>query len=535
MNPAALKVLLIEDDPEHAMIISRFIRRAPDAAIEIDHQGTLKNGLLSLDQDAFDAILLDLRLPDSDIQNTLPATIRVSRDIPIVVLSTLEDRDLAVRSVQGGAQDYLCKASISSEMLMRSIFAAIERKHVEVRLRELLKQKDSLSELGQKALQSENLPVVFGEALGAIRKALAIDHVDFAFTQESWWSPETGPWMGGQSDRVDEPRRGLFIVANLSQPQSWQVASSWALQGYQSAVFLFVAGDSEGTPYAVVSVLSKASRIFSSDEQTFLQAVGHTLTACILRTKLEGELHKRIQELDLAHRRKDEFLATLSHELRTPLNVVNGYLELMKDIERNTVEFDQALGAIERNIKIETQLVFEILDMAQIITGRMRLNVQSFQLQEVIRSGLEAIHFAAEAKNIHVQLQLEENPVPFIGDEAKIRQAVWNLLTNAVKFTPVLGFVDVGLQIQDSVAEISVRDTGIGIAPEHIDHVFEKFWQEESGSNRSYMGLGLGLSIVRHIAELHGGTATVESKGRGYGATFTLKLPLKSCFNLVQQ
>ncbi len=232
-----------------------------------------------------------------------------------------------------------------------------------------------------------------------------------------------------------------------------------------------------------------------------------------------------LRTAETANRLKDEFLATLSHELRSPLNAMLGWIQLL-----NTRKFDEATTArametIERSARSQSQLVEDLLDVSRIIQGKLRLNVRPVELVKVIEAAIETVRPAAEAKAIQLETVLDPAVGLITGDFDRLQQIVWNLLSNAIKFTPKEGRVQVGLKRTDAHVEIAIADTGQGINPDFVPYVFERFRQEDSSSTRSFNGLGLGLAIVRHLVELHGGTVRADSEGEGRGATFTVKLP----------
>jgi signal transduction histidine kinase/DNA-binding response OmpR family regulator len=241
-------------------------------------------------------------------------------------------------------------------------------------------------------------------------------------------------------------------------------------------------------------------------------------------------LLKRAQEAraaaEEASRLKDEFLATVSHELRTPLNAILGWANMLR---RGMVDGGMSahgLEVIERNARAQNQLIEDLLDVSRIITGKLRLDVQPVGLWEVIQAAADVVRPAADAKEIRLQLLLDPNAGPVSGDPQRLQQVVWNLLSNAVKFTPKGGCVQVRLERVNSHVEIAVSDTGDGIEADFLAHVFERFRQADGSYTRAHGGMGLGLAIVRHIVELHGGTVKAESEGTGRGATFTVTLPL---------
>jgi PAS domain S-box-containing protein len=223
---------------------------------------------------------------------------------------------------------------------------------------------------------------------------------------------------------------------------------------------------------------------------------------------------------------KDEFLATLSHELRTPLNAILGWSQILARGKVNATDLEQGLEVIQRNARAQAQLIEDLLDMSRIISGKVRLDVQWTDLASVVDSAVDSVRPSADAKGIRLRKILDPLAGPVSGDPTRLQQVVWNLLSNAVKFTPKGGKVDVLLQRVNSHLEITVHDTGMGIKAEFLPVVFERFRQADSSTTRAYGGLGLGLSIVKNLVELHGGTIRVMSEGEGTGATFVVSLPL---------
>ncbi|MCC5601327.1 hybrid sensor histidine kinase/response regulator [Nostoc favosum] len=229
---------------------------------------------------------------------------------------------------------------------------------------------------------------------------------------------------------------------------------------------------------------------------------------------------------ETANRIKDEFLAIVSHELRSPLNPILGWAKLLKNRSLNEATTVRALETIERNAELQAQLIEDLLDISRILQGKLALNLETVNLVFTIEAALETVQLAAEAKSIQINLHLDREIGQVKGDSNRIQQIIWNLLSNAVKFTPSGGQVEVYLEQISSEVELRVTDTGKGISPDFLPHVFEYFRQADSRTTRSFGGLGLGLAIVRQLVELHGGTVLAESLGEGQGATFTVTLPV---------
>lgn len=248
---------------------------------------------------------------------------------------------------------------------------------------------------------------------------------------------------------------------------------------------------------------------------------------------LDAERAARL-EAERAGRAKDEFVATLSHELRTPLNAILGWSGLLRKSMGNPQELTKGLEIIERNARQQSQLISDLLDISRIIAGKIRLDVQPVDLSLIIEGAIDSIRPAAEAKSLRIERSISRVQGEVTGDPDRLQQVVWNLLTNAVKFTPPGGEVSVGLSATETAVSISIRDSGIGISQEMLPLLFERYRQADSSSTRRTGGLGLGLSIVKHIIELHGGSVSASSAGPHHGSLFTVNLPLRAPTSLDQ-
>jgi PAS domain S-box-containing protein len=244
------------------------------------------------------------------------------------------------------------------------------------------------------------------------------------------------------------------------------------------------------------------------------------------RVAMEHDNQRLFAEAREANRLKDEFLAVLSHELRTPLNAIVGYSRLMQGQMLPADQIARAIETLERNARWLTQIVDDVLDVSRIVSGKIRLDVQAVELASIIDNAIATIQPAADAKGIRLQALIDPRVGPISGDPDRLQQVMWNLLSNAVKFTPKAGRVQVRLERVNSHVEIVVSDTGAGISREFLPLVFDRFRQADSGSTRKTGGLGLGLSIVRHLVEMHGGSVQASSEGDGQGSTFTVRLPM---------
>lgn len=277
----------------------------------------------------------------------------------------------------------------------------------------------------------------------------------------------------------------------------------------------------------VISFTSSASRRpYNSTDLALAEDIARRAATAIDNARLYRDSEAARNAAQEANRMKDEFLAILSHELRSPLNAILGWTQMLRTRKFGEEATARALETIERNARAQTQLIEDLLDVSRIIRGKLNLNIYPLNLASVIEAAINTVRPAADAKGIQIEFIPTSETRLISGDAGRLQQVVWNLLSNAIKFTPQGGRVEVGLDSTNAHTEIKVTDTGKGISPDFLPQVFDRFRQADSTTTRSYGGLGLGLAIVRHLIELHGGTVQAESLGEGQGATFIVQLPL---------
>lgn len=284
-------------------------------------------------------------------------------------------------------------------------------------------------------------------------------------------------------------------------------------------------------PIAAIGAYWATRRTPDRQEVERLQALADMTAVALANVQLYENLQAALkreqearQQAEYANRAKDEFLAVLSHELRTPLTPILGWTRILRAAQWDDPHLNHALEVIERNVNAQKRLVEDLLDISRITTGKLQLYLQSIRLATAVEPALETISPAAESKRITIHRSLDLT-IAVSGDPDRLQQVAWNLLLNAVKFTPEGGRVTVRVEGVGSTAQLSVEDNGEGIPPEYLPYLFSRFSQADTSIKRSHGGLGLGLSIVRHIVELHGGSVWAESRGKGLGAKFTVRLP----------
>ena len=321
--------------------------------------------------------------------------------------------------------------------------------------------------------------------------------------------------------------RRQIVQPNLQQstdPKT-QLVRSLGLTAYSCQPLI-----AQGKLFGTLGFGSRSRTDFTRAETELFQALCDQIAIALERAELVSSLRQQTEELIHLNRLKDEFLAALSHELRTPLNPILGWTQMMRSQKLSPAKTAEALEIVERNVKQQVALVDDLLDVSGAIQGKLKLNLQRVDLATIVNCAIETVQFTAQAKRIAIEVG-DLLPLPAMGDRDRLQQVFWNLLSNAIKFTPEGGRIKVDgsiftPQAATCYAQVRISDNGIGISPEFLPCVFEHFRQADGSATRKYGGLGLGLSIVRHLVELHGGTAIAESPGVGGGSTFTVRLPL---------
>lgn len=318
------------------------------------------------------------------------------------------------------------------------------------------------------------------------------------------------------------------------------IVLDYSLNGGPNGVEFYKALTSKGyhIPGILVTALSDENRIieamragirdFVPKRPDFLEHLTASVERVMREIGIEQKLIRSEEERrvsDAHNRIKDEFLAMLSHELRTPMTSILGWTRILKKGNIEESVMTKALQVIERNAKAQIDLINDLLDVSRIITGKLELNCESTDLVNLINGSLDAIRPAADLKGIVLKALLVDVPVTIHADPIRLQQIFNNLLSNAIKFTPASGTILVEMTANEKTVEVMVSDTGVGIDADFLPHIFDRFRQEDSSITRKHQGLGIGLSIARHLVELHGGTITAESNGRNMGSTFTMVIP----------
>lgn len=509
-----LNILLLEDSPLDAELIEAYL---VDGGLDFSLVcvETRGNFVAALEKNCYDIILADYMLPGFNGLEALEIARASYPGLPFIFVSATLGEEVAIETLKNGATDYVVKRRLtrlvpSIVRALREVQERLDRKQAEAALQ--------ASEEKLRCLAESNLMgILFGDVNGGISEANDEFLRMVGYTREQLQHGEVR-WI----DMTPVEYLPLDAIG-IAEAKATGVC----------------------TPYEKEYLRLDGSRISVLVGYILLGEKREESVAFILdlsdRKRLEIELEDRAEELAGLNRIKDEFLATLSHELRTPLNAMLGWTQLLRyrKFDENTTV--RALETIDRNTRFLGTLIDDLLDVSQIITGQLSLNLRWVDLMSNVEAAIETLATAARAKNIEIVTDFEPSLVRIFGDSGRLQQVAWNLLSNAIKFTPPEGKVMVALRKVDceispqlgyganlsASVEIEVSDTGEGISADFLPHVFDRFSQADSSTTRSYNGLGMGLAIVRHLVEMHGGTVQATSAGKGQGAKFLVRLPMQ--------
>ena len=418
------------------------------------------------------------------------------------------------------------------------------RRRAEADLRRQAMQQAAVAELGQRALWGTSLAGLTDRAVSVLARRLDAESAalwkyhpesdSLAVRSSVGWTPEFLEEANADAGSESMLSRALFstepvIVGPETAPHFGE--PSHLGREASGCVSVLVAGSAE--PFGVLSVYTDRPRGFTEEDVHFVQSVANVLSAAVERGRGEEERSRLLRserearrEAEEASRAKDEFLAMVSHELRTPLGVILGWSKFLREEGMDEQERARALEMIERNAGLQKRLVEDLIDVSRVVAGKMRVDSRPTELAPAVEDAVAAVALSAKTKGIRIHAEYARGATFVLGDRDRLQQVIWNLLSNAIKFTPEGGRVEVRVERVGSSAQVTVSDTGRGISPDLLPHVFERFRQWENAADGRCQGLGLGLSIVRHLVEAHGGTVEAESPGVNRGATFRVRIPL---------
>jgi PAS domain S-box-containing protein len=514
------RVLVVDDHPSNLVALEAVLE---PLNLELVMCSSGEDALRQLLNSDFALILLDVQMPGLDGFKTaqLIKERPKSQDVPIIFITALSrDTNHVFRGYANGAVDYLLKPFDPDILRSKvAVFVQLFRQREMIRFQEAELRARERAEEERKAEERIRALV---DAMPLCVWAADADGKPYYCNQiwksYSGLSAEQSVHFGLDAvhpEDADPLRRAIDEAFRCGQELEIEVRFLRVSDGhYRWHLLRAVPEKAHGK--SLLGWIATATDIEQRkrDEEA--------------RNRLLAQEQQAREEAQAANRMKDEFLATVSHELRTPLTAILGWIRIMRSGKLDPVKFARATDVIERNGRAQAAIIDDILDVSRIITGKLRLELDAIDIAALVQAALDSIRPAAEAKEISVDWISELPERRVSGDPDRLQQVVWNLLSNAIKFTPCGGKVQVRSRQVASRVEICVSDSGQGIEPEFLPHVFDRFRQADGTSTRRHGGLGLGLAIVRHLVELHGGTVQAESAGAGKGATFTVSLPVRA-------
>lgn len=536
-----LTVLIVDDDAVDRMAVTRALR-ASSLAVDFTEVDDAPAAIQALRDGTFDCAILDFHMPKGDALAILHVAAEELMSTPMIVLTGQGDEQLAVEIMKAGASDYIAKASLSPERIARSITHAIRLKRAELtaageRAR-IARLQHFTAALAAKPSVGEVADVVVSEGRAAFGAARAAFYVVSRDEQ----SLELLRWSGYQDEALEQWRRVSATeplpIAHCMRTGDSSFDSAASLRErfpaagqHTDAVdpsFVTLPLLADKRCLGVLALAYAKEQPFGEGDRQELLAFARLCAQALDRAQIFDLAQSERRRAEEASRSKDEFLAVVSHELRTPLSAILGWARMLNAGTLAEGQAARAAQVIERNAAAQAQLIEDLLDVSRITTGKLKIESTQVDVAAVLDAAVDVIRSAAESKDIQLIIDLDRGLKSIIGDGSRLQQVFWNLLSNAVKFTARGGEVRVALVRSEDSYVVSVSDNGQGIAPDFLPYVFERFRQEDSRTSRASAGLGLGLSIARHIVELHGGTIEAASDGLGHGSVLTVRLPIHS-------
>jgi signal transduction histidine kinase/DNA-binding response OmpR family regulator len=552
MEDAKVNILIVDDKPEKLLSLEVVLE---DLKQNIVRAYSGREALRALLNQEFAVILLDVNMPGMDGFETasLIRQRKSSEHTPIIFVTAFGDDTHSAQGYQLGAVDYILTPVVPEVLRSKvAVFVDLFRKSQQVsRQAESLRRRAAqLQKLAQASLAinsalsiermlqritdsardivgSHQAITLFIHDAGSDQRAARTKAVcSFSERYAEWRKRDLELSPIARTIVAQSRTATRMTTEELHAHPDWAIVGQLDIPPIRGGMLAAPLTGRDGTNLGVIYLSDRldtgadGGRFTSDDEAVLVQL------AQMASIAIENTIYAEERE---ANRIKDEFLSTLSHELRTPLNAILGWTQLLRAEQLNE-DTRHGLDVIERNAKAQTKLVEDMLDVSRVSNGKLRLSVRPLNLCPLIESAIEAIRPAAEARNIELRFVDDRNGDgtggQISGDPDRLQQVAWNLLSNAVKFTPHRGRVTVTLESADGAARFRVTDNGVGISPKFLPFVFDRFRQADSTSTRTHGGLGIGLAIVRHIVELHGGTVDAASAGEGRGSTFTVVLPM---------
>ena len=533
-----MRVLLVEDNDDDALLIRESLS---GTALEIDRAERLSTALAQLTLGKFDAVLLDLSLPDAWGLETIRRLRREAAAVPIVVLTGLNDEEIAMRAVEEGAQDYLFKGQADGHLLARSLRYAIQRHRAEETLKERNRELLILQKISETILGSLDLKAVLEKIL---EEAMVTDSFDLGNIRLLDRSGEMLEVVAGRGYRHSEHVLGHRALARTTESEQSKFGDRLFREpcieeelqqcgGYRTLKkegvesFIMVPVRANGEVVGTLQLASRTPRKFKPEEVNLLQTIGNQLGVAVQKAQLYEETVRQAVELERANKLQADFTAMIAHDLRSPLMNIMGVAEVMVAGMFGSVSREQTkwLGRIQSNSQSLVDLVSDFLDVSKLESGYIDLSRETLNLSGLIQKNLDSYRVLALDKKISIRGSVDPSLPVIHADPRRLDQVLSNLISNAIKFTREDGEVEVGAALMDAArVKVWVGDNGVGIAANEIGRLFEKYRQGGNVKHSSHRGTGLGLVICKMIVEAHGGRIWVESV-EGKGTTFFFSLP----------
>jgi signal transduction histidine kinase/CheY-like chemotaxis protein len=543
VSSAPIRVLLIEDNPGDARLLRELLQESGSSQFELVHADRFSEALARLSERRFDVVLLDLSLPDAQGLETISRLGGQAEGTPIVILTGLNDEEIAIRALQQGAQDYLVKGQADGQLLARALRYSIERHKAEESLKARNRELMVLRKISEAILASLDLNSVLEHIL---EQAIFIGSFDLGNIRLLEYNGETlqvAVVRGYRDPENVASHRAISRTSGTAQSthfkeqvfqqpcveeavQSCDGLRTFKKEGVQSFVQVPVRAD--GEVLGIIQLATRTPRKFKNEEVSLWETIGNHVGVAVQRAQLYEETKRQARELERASKLQADFSAMIAHDLRSPLMNITGVTEVMLDGMFGPVTEEQKkwLLRVQANSHNLIDLVSDFLDLSKLESGYVNVSKQVVSVTELVRKSIESFQVVALNKKVTVAEAIDVSLPSILADPQRLEQVLSNLLSNAIKFTSDGGEVKVGAALAETRGiRVWVQDSGEGIPSGEIGELFQKYRQGGNANKSNHKGTGLGLVICKMIVEAHGGTIWVDSQ-EGHGSTFSFSLPL---------
>ena len=543
MSSAPIHVLLIEDNPGDVRLLRALLQETGSSQFELVHAERFSDALMRLSERRFDVVLLDLSLPDAQGIETISRLGGQAEGTPIVILTGLNDEEIAIRALQQGAQDYLVKGQADGELLARALRYSIERHKAEESLKARNRELMVLRKISEAILASLDLNSVLEHIL---EQAIFIGSFDLGNIRllesngdtlqvvivRGYRDPENVASHRAISRTSGNAQSSHFKDQIFQQPcveesvQSCDGLRTLKKEGVQSFVQVPVRAD--GAVLGIIQLATRTPRKFKNEEVSLWETIGNHVGVAVQRAQLYEETKRQARELEKASKLQADFSAMIAHDLRSPLMNITGVTEVMLDGMFGPVTEEQKkwLLRVQANSHNLIDLVSDFLDLSKLESGYVNVSKQVVSVTDLVRKSIESFQVVAQNKKVTVAEAIDASLPSILADPQRLEQVLSNLISNAIKFTGDGGEVKVGADFAKMRSiRVWVQDSGEGIPSNEIGELFQKYRQGGNANNSNHKGTGLGLVICKMIVEAHGGTIWAESE-QGHGSIFSFSLPI---------